>query len=172
MSMKVRYCPECASPLTKLDETAYLCANGHPYYNNPRCGCSVIFLNTQGEMLFSLRANEPNKGKYDFPGGFLDFGEDPYQAAKREVQEELDVAIDIADLELIDGELNHYLENDDVCDFVFICRKWEGQLQARDDVATYVWKPVEFLRSPEFAWPYPYLYSKLQHQGPANVQAS
>ena len=171
--MEIRFCVECAAPLIKRDATVYVCANGHSYFNNPHAGCSVIFLNDKNEALFSERANEPRKGKFDFPGGFLEFGEDAYQAAQREIKEELGVRIEQTDLELVSSELNHYIENDDVCDFVFVCRRWQGTMQPRDDVASYVWKPLAFLRSPQFAWGYAHVYTKLEKLiGTADVRAN
>ncbi len=160
--MSLNFCPECAAPLTKLDDTNYRCAKGHTYYDNPRAACSVIFINDHHEILFSKRANEPSKGKYDFPGGFLNHDEDPYQAAIREIREEMGIVLALENLQLIDSSLNHYQENETVADFVFLCRKWRGTMKPADDVAALEWKPIEFLHSPEFAWPYPYLYTKLQ----------
>ncbi len=102
------------------------------------------------------------KGKYDFPGGFLNHDEDAYQAAQRELKEELGIDVAFDDLQLIDMSPNHYEENDTAADFVFLCRKWNGTMQSADDVAEVEWKPIEFLRSEEFAWPYPYLYDKMK----------
>lgn len=160
--MKLIYCPACAAPLTKLDDTNYHCANGHPYFNNPHAACSVVFINDKQEILFSKRAHEPAKGKYDFPEGFLDHNEDAYHAAQRELKEELGIDITLDDLQLIDTSPNHYQENDTAADFVFLCHTWRGAMQPADDVAEVAWKPIEFLRSSEFAWPYPYLYDKLR----------
>lgn len=160
--MKLNYCTECTAPLTKLDNTEYQCAKGHKYFNNPHAACSVIFINDKFELLFSKRANEPRKGTYDFPGGFLNYDEDPYQAAVREIREEMSITIQPDDLLLIDSSLNEYEENDTSCDFAFLCRKWDGKIKANDDVSALEWKPIDFLKSGEFAWPYPYLYNKLQ----------
>ena len=160
--MKLLYCPECAALLTKLDDTNYRCQNGHTYFNNPHAACSIVFINDKNEVLFSKRAHEPAKGKYDFTGGFLNHNEDAYHAAQRELREELGVEVSLSDLQLIDMSLNQYQENDTAADFVFLCRTWEGTMRPADDVAQVAWKPIEFLHSPEFAWPYPYLYDKLR----------
>lgn len=160
--MKLIYCPECAAPLTKLDDTNYRCANGHPYFNNPHAACSVVLINDKHEVLFSKRGIEPQKGKYDFPGGFLNYDEDGYQATQREIREELQVNIATEDLVLIDCALHYYLENDTVCDFIFVCKKWTGEIQPSDDSAALEWKPLEFINSSEFAWPFPYLYDKVK----------
>lgn len=160
--MRLLFCTECAAPLVKDNDTKYTCTNGHPYYNNPRAACSIIFVNDKGELLYSKRAHEPAAGKYDFPGGFLDYGEDAYRASQREITEELGAQIDAADLELLDTGANHYSENVTTCDVVFLCRKWQGAFQPADDVAACEWKPLDFLLSDDFAWPYAFLYDKLK----------
>lgn len=160
--MKLLFCPECAAPLAKQSDTKYECPKGHPYYNNPRTACSIIFINDHGELLYAKRAHEPARGKYDFPGGFLDYGENGYQAAKREIREELGVEITRDNLELIDTSANYYTENVTTCDLVFICRRWKGDFRPADDVAACEWKPVDFLLTEAFAWPYANLYGKLK----------
>lgn len=160
--MKLTFCPECTAPLTRLDDTNYRCANGHRYYNNPHAACSVVFLNPAGEILLIRRAHEPKKGMYALPGGFLNYDEDAYHAAQREMKEELDVNIAIEDLEPVDTALHHYLENDTASGVAFLCRKWQGALQAHDDAASYEWRPIDVLKTSEIAWPYPYLYDTLK----------
>lgn len=162
--MNLNYCPECAWPLTRLDNTNYHCQNGHKYYNNPHAACSVIFVNDNHELLFAKRADDPFKGKYDFPGGFLEDNETPYQAAVREVREELGITVETEDLLLTGCSLNDYDENTTVADFAFMCWKWSGTMRPADDVAAAEWHPLEFVRSDKFAWPHPYLYDKLQKQ--------
>jgi mutator protein MutT len=161
--MKLNYCTECARPLNKLSDTKYQCADGHEYYNNPQAACAIIFVNQNNQLLYSKRAGDPAKGKYDFPGGFLDYGEDAYQGAVREIQEETGAAVTASDLELIDSQTNHYEENNTTCDFIFLCRRWQGDLLASDDVAALEWHELDFLRSGHFAWPYKKrLHAKLQ----------
>jgi len=160
--MKLDYCTECAAPLTKVDETDYRCTNGHAYHNNPHASCSVVFLNDKNEILFAKRARQPKKGAYDLPGGFLNYDEDAYHAAQREMKEELNVDIAIEDLDPIDTALHYYLENDTASGITFLCRRWRGQMKRGDDTANFEWKPIEFLNTNEIAWPYPYLYNKLE----------
>ena len=159
--MNITYCLECAAPLSKESETRYVCVNGHKYYNNSNTGCILIFMNPQHEVLYSQRARDPHKGKFDFPGGFLNYGEDPYKAAVREAKEEMNLELDVRNLLLIEATYAMYDINDAVCDFVFLCRDWQGIPVAADDVAALAWKPIEFMLSPEFAWPFPYLYNRL-----------
>ena len=58
----------------------------------------VIFDNA-GRVLLIRRKNEPFKGSYALPGGFVDIGETVEAACRREVQEE--VGIELSDLRLI-----------------------------------------------------------------------
>jgi 8-oxo-dGTP diphosphatase len=159
--MKLNFCPECAERMTPLNKTRYMCPNGHIFYNNPHAACCVIFTNDVHELLYAKRARAPKQGKYDFPGGFLNYEESPYPAAVREVREEMGVTVDPHNLQLLDASRIEYDENDAVVDFVFLCHAWEGTMRAADDVAELIWKPLAFMQSDEFAWPYPYLYNKL-----------
>jgi 8-oxo-dGTP diphosphatase len=58
----------------------------------------VIFDNTD-RVLLIRRMNEPFKGSYALPGGFVDIGETVEAACRREVQEE--VGIEVGDLSLV-----------------------------------------------------------------------
>jgi len=160
--MKLNYCTECAAPLTQVNETDWRCINGHVYHNNPHASCSVVFLNDKNEILLSKRGRDPKKGAYTLPGGFLNYDEDAYHAAQREMKEELDVNIAVEDLKPIDTALHYYLENDTASGISFLCRRWQGTMHAGDDTAAFEWKPIEALNTAAIAWPYPHLYSKLK----------
>ena len=159
--MKIVYCPECAAKLIKETNTRYICPNGHKYYNNSNTGCILIFMKPNHEVLFAKRARDPHKGKYDFPGGFLNYGEDPYRGVIREAREETGIHLSVRAIKLIECTYATYDENDAVCDFVFLCREWKGEMTPGDDVAALVWKPIDFMLGPEIAWEFPYLYNKL-----------
>ncbi|MBS7633999.1 NUDIX hydrolase [Candidatus Bathyarchaeota archaeon] len=57
---------------------------------------AVIQLNDQ--ILLIRRANDPGKGLWSIPGGLVEAGETLREAAKREVEEETGVAVEIGDL--------------------------------------------------------------------------
>lgn len=65
--------------------TCQVCA-----FNNPRGTVSAVIIR-DGKMLLLKRAAEPFKDMWDFPGGYMDAGETPHEAVRREVREELGV---------------------------------------------------------------------------------
>lgn len=93
------FCPRCGSSLKleKHDHDAVLvCQNAvcHFYFwQNSKPTVCIVISNEKGEVLMTIRAREPEKGKLDLPGGFLQEGEHPDDGTKREAQEELGVSV-------------------------------------------------------------------------------
>jgi mutator protein MutT len=97
-----------------------------------------------GKALFVIRGREPSKGAYDIPGGFVDFGETPEQAAVRELTEELGITVYEDDLTLLTtfGNEYTYKDTDIYCtDIVYVVTEWEGEFTPMDDVADCMWLP-------------------------------
>src|SRR5262245_52856418 len=65
-------------------------------YDNPR-PCVGFFLIDGGRVLLSKRGIEPEKGKWDIPGGYVDRGETAEAAVVREAMEETNLVVEIAD---------------------------------------------------------------------------
>ena len=57
------------------------------HYVGPVLAAGII-VRCEGRYCLVRRAHEPAKGKWSFPGGFVDLDEDPAAAAEREVREE------------------------------------------------------------------------------------
>jgi 8-oxo-dGTP pyrophosphatase MutT (NUDIX family) len=105
------YCVKCAQPsLIKQGEKAYECALcGFVYFHNVAAAvCAVIVCN--GQILLVERAQQPAKGKLDFPGGFVDYDESNEQALTRELLEELQLPID--NMQYLFSYPNRYLYKD------------------------------------------------------------
>lgn len=102
-----RFCPRCAHPLTsrcvKAGEPDRLCCDGceFVFYVDPKLAAGIV-TSYNGHVLLLRRAIEPAYGAWVFPGGFVDRGEHPEQAAVREAREEADVDV------RIDGFLGIY----------------------------------------------------------------
>jgi ADP-ribose pyrophosphatase YjhB (NUDIX family) len=99
-----KFCPVCGSPLEprvlKITEPKRLvCTNaacGFVFYLDPKIAVGTIIDVGNGRIVLVKRAIEPGYGKWVFPGGYVDRGEEITLAALREAREEagLDVRID------------------------------------------------------------------------------
>lgn len=148
--MKLDFCPTCGQRLQQQTPTHYRCENSHDYYNNARAATAIILINDREELLFSRRARDPRQGYYDFPGGFVDFGESAYEGAVRELKEEL--GIQPGQLALLTTVTNQYLELVTTVDCVYTCRSWQGEFAPADDVSALEWHSLAFMHSDQFAW--------------------
>jgi 8-oxo-dGTP diphosphatase len=157
--VKLRYCIQCAAPLEQRDATEYVCREGHEYWNEPHASACVAVLR-DGAVLLARRAVAPRKGLYVLPGGFVEFDETPYEAARRELREE--TGLDAPELDLLEVHTIRYRENEASLSVVFHAPRWHGEPRADDDAAALVWRPVDFVESDEFAWHIPGLADKLR----------
>lgn len=90
--MKWLYCPHCAVQLEYYDdETHGKCPScSQIWYKSPPPACIGICYKND-KLLLVKRAVDPDKGKWDFPGGFIKEMENGEDAIKREVEEELGI---------------------------------------------------------------------------------
>jgi ADP-ribose pyrophosphatase YjhB (NUDIX family) len=101
----MKFCSECGSRVARqwvADEgrERHVCTTCRiVHYENPRIivSCSVCW---DGKVLLCRRSQEPARGKWNVPSGYLECGETLEQGAARETLEETGVRIDPAALEL------------------------------------------------------------------------
>lgn len=101
------FCPRCGAKFNKQPGFSKCPACGLNYYFNPKPVQSAILKNDKGEYLFVVRAVEPRKGCLDFPGGFVEEGENFEETTRREIKEEL--GIDLVKLEYLSTHVDEYL---------------------------------------------------------------
>ncbi len=99
--MHFSFCPRCGGKLSlkKLEHGKLpVCGNcAYVMYQNPVPTSSALFI--EGDrILLTKRAIDPQKGFWDLPGGFIEEGENPKKALRREMKEELGVEITIGKL--------------------------------------------------------------------------
>lgn len=87
------------------------------------------------------RAVNPEKGKLDFPGGFIEVGESLEEAAVREIQEELSIGVDtltyfcsVSDEYMYEGETI-----DIIGTFFWAPIKKSQKLTPQDDIDQVIW---------------------------------
>ena len=67
----------------------------------PGAGCGAAILDDEGRLLLIQRLKEPEAGAWGLPGGKIDFGERAEDTARREIEEELGVQIELTGLACI-----------------------------------------------------------------------
>lgn len=162
--MITKFCSSCGKSNTIRAEnpTDYHCEDCKTrFWNNPRGASAAVFLKN-GEILVAKRGIEPDIGKFELPGGFLNYGEDPYQACRRELKEETGLDIEVAELELFTAYTCEYMPGVSSVDMLFIVKTWQGEPIADDDVASFHWKPLSFVSDPLFVRPYPDFIKRIQ----------
>ena len=153
-----RHCPRCgtARAAENLGKVPFRCSScGLVYYFNPTVAAAAYIIDTEGRALFVRRANEPAKGKFAIPGGFIDIGETAEEALRREVREE--VGLEIEEVRFLSSYPNMYLYRDvtyPVCDLVFTARPMEAhKAQALDGVDGIEWISLVDVNEDDLAFP-------------------
>jgi 8-oxo-dGTP diphosphatase len=93
-----RYCPACGAALPGwsgpgVPQRCERC--GRLHFRDPKVAVGVVVRDDRDRLLLVCRGVEPEAGRWALPAGFVDAGEDPREAARREALEEtgLDVIV-------------------------------------------------------------------------------
>ncbi|MGE0019469.1 MAG: NUDIX domain-containing protein [Draconibacterium sp.] len=91
----LKFCPKCGSPEFKISgERSLKCGNcGFHFFINASAAVAALITNGAGKLMLVTRGVEPDYGKLDLPGGFVDPGETVEKAVHRELEEELGLKI-------------------------------------------------------------------------------
>ncbi len=99
--MNQHYCFQCGTVLEvrHMDhrEREVCPACGWVYYPQLKVGAAVI-IEAENKLLLLQRNHEPWKGSWMLPAGYVEADEDPMDAARREVFEELGLTVEIKGL--------------------------------------------------------------------------
>jgi NADH pyrophosphatase NudC (nudix superfamily) len=85
-----KYCPKCGTEKIEFINNRYFkCSNCEfVYFHNVATATAAIIVHNN-EILMTVRAKNPKKGKLDLPGGFVNPNESLEQSLSREINEEL-----------------------------------------------------------------------------------
>ena len=100
-----------------------------------------VFLVRGTEVLLIQRGAEPNVGKWDIPGGYLEEGEPPEEGACREIREELGVELKESDLRLALVSTSWWTDFA-VLDVLFEAQMPNQEVRLGSDAAGFGWFPI------------------------------
>lgn len=131
------FCHFCGSRLSKKffegRDRFYCDTCDSPIYENPVPATCVIATDKSGSVLLVKRNEEPKKGFWCLPGGFMEIGETPEDAALREFREETGLKGRIASLM---GVLTHKSPRyGSILIVGFIVNELEGSIRPGDDAS-------------------------------------
>ena len=135
-----RSCPRCGSPLVRGEGKVECGACGLVHYASSAPAVSALVVDDAGRVLLGRRAIEPDAGRWDALGGFLDEGEEPLAGLRRELAEEAGVGIEIGDF--VGVFADRYGDGEDasaVLNLVWEARIASGEPVPADDVAELRW---------------------------------
>lgn len=99
---EINFCPRCGTPVTQAERFGrqrLVCpACDWVHFADPKVAAAVLVERDDQEVLLVRRANDPQRGRWTLPAGFVDAGEDPALAAERECLEETGLQVRVVEL--------------------------------------------------------------------------
>lgn len=134
------YCPRCGAAVNheeRYGKVRPVCPQcGWIHFVDPKVAAAVL-IQKDGRVLLVRRNNEPFRGLWTLPAGFINGGEDPAEAAARECFEETGLIVRVTSvLDIISGK-----EHPRGADFiiVYLAEVLDGELKPDDDVDAVEW---------------------------------
>ena len=112
---------------------------GRVHYHNSK-PCAGVLARRDSKLLLVRRGIEPYRGYWDIPGGFMEEGELPEHAARREMMEETGLEVRLTGL--LGFYIDRYVYQDDAgltLNVYFLAEVVGGQARAGDDAAELGW---------------------------------
>lgn len=147
--MKFKFCPKCGNYLKKrlLKEekvprlSCLHCA--FVFYQNPKPTATAM-IRKDNKFLLGKRNIEPNKGFWDFPGGFCEKREHPLKTLRREIKEELN--LEIKNIELFGIYMDFYeTTGDHTLNLYYLAKIKSGRIRAGSDISEFKWFDIKKL---------------------------
>jgi ADP-ribose pyrophosphatase YjhB (NUDIX family) len=146
-----KYCPRCRGELSRDDGKVECSDCGFFTYGSSKPTVGIACLDDEGRVLLARRGAEPFAGRWDVPGGFLEEGEHPVDAGRREFQEE--GGVDVEPVGFIGAWVDEYGDGGvATLNFYWTARIVGGELAPADDVAEFRWFTLDEVPREELAF--------------------
>lgn len=145
-----RRCPRCEAELELGEGRAKCPACGFSVYAHSAPTTNALVEDDRGRVLLARRAVEPDKGKWDVIGGFLEEHEHPLDGLRREVKEETGLEVEPA--EFVCATVDWYgdeLDSISTLNLTWTARIVSGEPAPQDDVAELRWFEADALPGPD-----------------------
>lgn len=136
----IKFCPRCAAAVKREERFGTVrpvCPQcGWIHFQDPKVAAAVL-VEEGSRVLLVRRVNEPFRGLWTLPAGFVNGGEDPAEAAARECLEETGLIVRVARvLDVISGR-----EHERGADFiiVYMAEVVSGEMSPADDADAVEW---------------------------------
>ena len=139
-SEEIKFCSRCGVKLNRelrFGKVRPVCPQCEwVYFADPKVAAAVL-IEQDGRVLLARRINEPFRGLWTLPAGFVDAGEDPAEAAARECSEETGLSVRVLGvLEVVAGR-----EHERGADFIIVYQAEiiSGEMTPGDDADAVQW---------------------------------
>ena len=149
-----KHCPKCGAAGFRVhDFKSKRCGKcGFTYYFNASAATAAFILNERQELLVCRRKNDPAKGTWDLPGGFIDPDETAEEGIRREIKEETNLeARECRYLFSLPNRYEYAGFTVHTLDLFFLCRVDDFRpLAAHDDASECFFLPLRDIRPSQF----------------------
>jgi ADP-ribose pyrophosphatase YjhB (NUDIX family) len=143
-------CPRCAEALANHGDRVECAACGFVHWANSQPTACALVVDDRGRVLLGRRATQVFHGYWDTPGGFLQEGEDPEAALRRELREE--TGLDVEPVAFFGANTDRYGDGEDApftLNLYWVVRVVGGEERPDDDVSELRWFAPDELPPPE-----------------------
>ena len=138
--LEFNFCPRCGAsvmPVEKFGRVRPVCQQcGWIHFVDPKVAAAVLIVKDD-RVLLVRRVNEPHRGLWTLPAGFINGGEDPAEAAARECLEETGLRVRVTRVfDIVSGR-----EHPRGADFVivYLAEVLGGDMKPDDDADAVEW---------------------------------
>lgn len=136
----IKFCPRCAAVVTKQEKFGAVrpvCPQcGWIHFQDPKVAAAVL-VEEGSRVLLVRRVNEPHRGLWTLPAGFVNGGEDPAEAAARECLEETGLIVRVTRVHDVIAGREHERGADFI--IVYVAEVLSGDMAPADDADAVEW---------------------------------